>query len=148
MAQLQRASTTELSEAGVEPLLAELVKIRASQLNGCAYCLDMHTKDARAAGETEQRIYALPAWREAPFYTARERAALAFAESVTLVAGTHVPDSDYEAVAAEFSDQEIAALLTAIVTINAWNRIVAATRSYEVGSYQPRHPGADVNGSS
>lgn len=138
MARLQRASTTELREAGVEPRLAELVKIRASQLNGCAYCLDMHTKDARAIGETEQRLYALPAWREAPFYTARERAALAFAESVTLVADTHVPDSDYQAVAAEFSEREIAALLTAIVTINSWNRIVAATRSYEVGSYQPQ----------
>lgn len=119
MAQLQRASTTELAEAGIEPLLAELVKIRASQLNGCTYCLDMHAKDARAAGETEQRVYALPTWREAPFYTARERAALAFAESVTLVAGTHVPDADYAAVAAEFSEREVAALLTAIVTINS-----------------------------
>lgn len=134
---LQQASTQELTDAGIEPLLAELVKIRASQLNGCAYCLDMHTKDARALGETEQRLYTLPAWREAPFYMARERAALAFAESVTPLASTHVPDADYAAVAAEFSYQEIAALITAIVTINAWNRIVASTRSYEVGSYQP-----------
>ena len=137
MTQLQQASTRELCDAGIEPTLTELVKIRASQLNGCAYCIDMHTKDARAKGETEQRLYALPAWREAPFYSARERAALAFAESVTLLADTHVPDADYEAVAAEFSEREIAALLTAIVTINAWNRIVATTRSYEVGSYQP-----------
>lgn len=141
MTQLQRASTAEVAEAGIEPQLHELVKIRASQLNGCAYCIDMHTKDARALGETEQRLYALPAWRETPFFTPRERAALAFAESVTLLASTHVPDADYEAVAAQFSDREIAALITAIVTINAWNRIVATSRSYEVGSYQPpTHP--------
>jgi alkylhydroperoxidase family enzyme len=97
----------------------------------------MHTKDARAIGETEQRIYALPAWRETPFFSDRERAALAFAESVTLLADTHVPDADYEAVAAEFGPAEIAALLAAIVTINAWNRIAVATRALEPGSYQP-----------
>jgi AhpD family alkylhydroperoxidase len=140
MAQLQRAATSELDDAGIEPRLVRLLEIRASQLNGCAYCIDMHTKEARAIGETEQRIYALPAWRETPFYTARERAALAFAESVTLLADTHVPDADVEAVAAEFSEREVAALLTIIVTINAWNRIVATTRHYEPGSYQPQNP--------
>jgi AhpD family alkylhydroperoxidase len=137
MTRLQQASTKEVSDAGIEPLLHELVKIRASQLNGCAYCIDMHTKDARAMGETEQRLYALPAWRETSFYSTRERAALAYAESVTLLADTHVPDSVRAAVAAEFSEREIAALLTAIVTINSWNRIVVASRSYEPGSYQP-----------
>jgi AhpD family alkylhydroperoxidase len=137
MTRLQQASTKEVSDAGIEPLLHELVKIRASQLNGCAYCIDMHTKDARAMGETEQRLYALPAWRETSFYTARERAALAYAESVTLQADTHVPDDVRAAVAAEFSEREVAALITAIVTINSWNRIVVTTRAYEPGSYQP-----------
>jgi AhpD family alkylhydroperoxidase len=139
MTQLQRAATQELDDAGIEPRLRYLIEIRASQLNSCAYCIDMHTKDARAIGETEQRIYALPAWRETPFYTARERAALAFAESVTLLADTHVPDADYEAVAAVFSEREVAALITAVVTINSWNRIVVSTRSREPGSYQPRN---------
>jgi AhpD family alkylhydroperoxidase len=137
MLELDRAATKELDKAGIDPLLRELIKIRASQLNGCAYCLDMHTKDARAAGETEQRIYALPAWRETPFFSARERAALAFTESVTLVASTHVPDADYAAVAAEFSPAEIAALLSVIVAINAWNRIAIASRTWEPGTYEP-----------
>jgi AhpD family alkylhydroperoxidase len=137
MSQLDQAATRELDAAGIEPRLRELVRIRASQINGCAYCIDMHTKDARAIGETEQRIYALPAWRETPFFTSRERAALAFAESVTLLAGTHVPDGDYAAAAAEFSPAEIAALLTVIVTINAWNRIAVTARTWEPGSYQP-----------
>jgi AhpD family alkylhydroperoxidase len=137
VAALERAATKQLDDAGIDPLLRELIKIRASQLNGCAFCIDMHTKDARAIGETEQRIYALPAWRETPFFGDRERAALAFAESVTLLADTHVPDADYEAVAAEFGPAEIAALLAAIVTINAWNRIAVATRAMEPGSYQP-----------
>src|SRR5437763_9423619 len=104
-------------------LLRDLVRILASQLNGCAYCIDMHTKDARAIGETEQRIYALPAWRETPFFTERERAALAFTESVTLVAQDHVPTADYDAVAAHFAPDEIAALVSLIVAINAWNAI-------------------------
>lgn len=137
VAALDRAATKELDDAGIDPMLRELIKIRASQLNGCAYCLDMHTKDARAAGETEQRIYVLPAWRETPFFTARERAALAFTESVTLVADTRVPDADYAAVAAEFSPAEVAALLSAVVTINAWNRIAVASRTWEPGSYEP-----------
>jgi alkylhydroperoxidase family enzyme len=97
----------------------------------------MHTKDARAVGETEQRIYALPAWRETPYFTARERAALAFTEAVTLVADTHVPDGAYREVAAEFSPAEIGALVSLIVTINAWNAIGVATRAWEPGSYQP-----------
>lgn len=136
MAALDAAAAKELDEAGIDRRLRELVKIRASQLNGCAYCLDMHAKDARAADETEQRIYALPAWRETPFFTARERAALAFTESVTLVADTGVPDADYAAVAAEFRPAEVAALLSVIVVINAWNRIGVASRTWKPGSYE------------
>ncbi len=111
MAHLDRAATKELDAAGIDPLLRELVRVRASQLNGCAYCVDMHTKDARAAGETEQRLYALPAWRETPFFTNRERAALALTEDVTLMARDHVPDAAYEAAAEELTPGEIAALL-------------------------------------
>ena len=122
---------------GLEPALLELVKLRASQINGCAYCIDMHTKDARAIGETEQRIYALPAWRETPYFTARERAALALTEAVTLLAETHVPDAAYREVAVEFSPGEVGALVSLIVTINAWNAIGVATRAWEPGSYQP-----------
>src|SRR6201997_1254074 len=122
MSHLDHAATKELDKAEIDPKLRELVRIRASQLNGCAYCVDMHTKDARAIGETEQRIYALPVWRETAFFTSRERAALAFTESVTLAASTHVPDSDYEAVAAQFSPAEIGALIALITTINSWNR--------------------------
>jgi len=137
MAHLDRAAIKELDRVDFDPRLRELVRIRVSQLNGCAYCIDMHTKDARAIGETEQRIYALPAWREAPFYTSRERAALAFAETVTRLADTHVPDDAYREVAAEFSPDEIGALVSLLVTINAWNTIGVATRAWEPGSYQP-----------
>ncbi len=137
MSALDRAATKELDDAGIEPRLRELIRIRASQLNGCAYCIDMHTKDARAIGETEQRIYALPAWRETTFFTERERAALAFTESVTLLAGTHVPDGDYAAVAAQFGPAEIGALVALLVAINAWNTIGVSTRAWEPGSYQP-----------
>jgi AhpD family alkylhydroperoxidase len=137
MMQLDRAATRELDDAGVDPRLRELVRIRASQLNGCAYCIDMHTKDARAIGETEQRIYALPAWPETPYFTGPERAALAFTEAVTLLADTHVPAEAYQAVAAEFSPDEIAALVSLIVTINAWNAISVSTRAWIPGSYQP-----------
>jgi len=137
MSELDKAATKELDRADIDPRLRELLRIRASQLNGCAYCLDMHTKDARAIGETEQRIYALPAWRETPFFTARERAALAFTEEVTLVAQSHMPDEAYEAVAAEFTPDEVAALLSLIVTINAWNAVGVATHAWEPGSYQP-----------
>jgi AhpD family alkylhydroperoxidase len=110
---------------------------RASQLNGCAYCIDMDTKDARAIGESEQRLYALSAWRETPFFSERERAALAFAESVTLVATDHVPTDAYEAVAEHFSEDEVAALIGLIVAINAWNAISVSTRAWVPGSYEP-----------
>src|ERR1700719_368377 len=130
VAHLDRAATKELDAAGIDPLLRELVRIRASQLNGCAYCIDMHTKDARAAGETEQRLYGLAAWRETPYFTARERAALAFTEAVTLLAADHVPDAAYQAVAAEFARDEVAALVSLIVTINAWNSIAVTTRAW------------------
>jgi AhpD family alkylhydroperoxidase len=121
----------------LEASICELVRIRASQLNGCAYCVDMHTKDARAAGETEQRIYALPVWRETPYFTKRERAALEFAEAATVVSDGHVPNSVYERAAAQFDELELAELLSVIIAINAWNRIGAAARPWEPGSYQP-----------
>ena len=116
--------------------LFELVKIRASQINGCAYCIDMHTKDARRAGETEQRIYALNAWRETPFFTDRERAALEWTEAVTRVGDTHVPDEVYDRVPAHFSEAELVALTFAVVVINSWNRLAVSFRPV-VGSYQP-----------
>ena len=134
MAHLDSAATKQLDRVEFDPRLRELVRVRASQLNGCAYCIDMHTKDARAIGETEQRLYALSAWRDTPFFTERERAALAFTESVTLVAADHVPDEAYEHVAAHFTPDEVAALLAAIVTINAWNRIGVSTRAWVPGS--------------
>src|SRR5215218_7596829 len=109
--QLDHSVTQQLDAAEMDHRLRELVRIRASQINGCAYCVDMHTKDARAVGETEQRIYTLPVWRETPFFSDRERAALAFTESVTRVAETHVPAADFDAVATEFAPDEIAALL-------------------------------------
>src|SRR5205814_9651093 len=120
MAHLDHAATKELDRVEFDHRLRELVRIRASQLNGCAYCIDMHTKDARAIGETEQRIYALPAWRETPFFSDRERAALGFAESLTLVAADHVPSEQYDRVAEHFSPDEIGALIGLIVAINAW----------------------------
>jgi len=137
MSHLDRAATKELDRVDFDPRLRELVRIRASQLNGCAYCIDMHTKDARAIGETEQRIYALPAWKETPYFTDRERAALAFTESVTLLATDHVPSEAYDAVAAELTADEVAALVSLIVTINAWNAIGVSTRAWVPGSYQP-----------
>lgn len=120
----------------MDPKLAELVKIRASQLNGCAYCIDMHTKDARLAGETEQRIYALSAWRETPFFTPRERAALEYTEAVTRLGETQVPDELYARVAKLFDEDEMVALTFAVVVINAWNRLAIAFRAVP-GSYQP-----------
>jgi AhpD family alkylhydroperoxidase len=137
MSHLDQAATKELDAADINPLLRELIRIRASQLNGCAYCLDMHTKDARAAGEAEQRLYALPAWAETPFFTERERAALALTEAVTLMSGEHVPAAAYDAAAAQFTPREIAAILSLIVTINAWNAIGVTTRAWIPGSYQP-----------
>jgi AhpD family alkylhydroperoxidase len=121
----------------IEKQLFHLVEIRASQINGCAYCLDMHTKDARAAGETEQRIYALNAWRETPFFSERERAALEWTEAVTRIADTHVPDEVYERVAAQFEEADLVALTFAVVVINSWNRLVTSFRPL-VGTYQPQ----------
>jgi AhpD family alkylhydroperoxidase len=121
----------------LDPSLFELVKIRASQINGCAYCIDMHTKDARLAGETEQRIYALNAWRETPFYSERERAALEWTEAVTRVADTHVPDDLHERVSKHFNDDELVALTFGVVVINAWNRLAVSFRA-PAGTYQPR----------
>jgi AhpD family alkylhydroperoxidase len=136
LAHLDRAATKELDRVAFDPRLRELVRIRASQLNGCAYCVDMHTTDARAVGETEQRLYGLTVWRDTPFFTDRERAALAFTEAVTLMADDHVPDAAYDAVAARFSADEVAALLALIVTINAWNAVGVATHAWLPGSYQ------------
>ena len=137
MAHLDKAATKELDRAGIEPLMRELIRVRASQLNGCAYCVDMHTKDARAAGENEQRLYAVPVWRETPFFSARERAALALTESVTQAPTTHVPDQDFAQAADVFSESELAAIVSLIVTINAWNAIGVTTRAWLPGSYQP-----------
>lgn len=125
-------------ESTLEPLLLELVKMRASQINGCAYCLDMHSKDARALGEDEQRLHVLAAWREAPFYTERERAALAWCEALTRLPATGAPDVDYEPLTDVFSEEEIAALTLAIVAINGWNRLAVGLRS-PVGDYVSPH---------
>jgi AhpD family alkylhydroperoxidase len=123
-------------EAKLDRPLFELVKIRASQINGCAYCIDMHTKDARRAGETEQRIYALNAWRETPFFSDRERAALEWTEHVTRVADAHVPDELYKRVSAQFDEAELVALTMGVIVINSWNRLSISFRP-PVGSYQP-----------
>jgi AhpD family alkylhydroperoxidase len=125
------------TEARMDRRLFELVKIRASQINGCAYCIDMHTKDARAAGETEQRIYALSAWRETPFFTDRERAALEWTETLTRIADWHLPNDLLQRVSAHFNEDELVALTFAVVVINSWNRLAISFRP-EVGSYQPR----------
>jgi AhpD family alkylhydroperoxidase len=125
-----------VDESGLERLLLELIKLRASQINGCAYCLDMHTKDARAMGETEQRLFTLSAWRETPFFTERERAALALTEAVTLVSIDHVPDDVYAQAHAQFNDDELMNLVMAIATINTWNRLAITFRA-EPGHYQP-----------
>ena len=125
-----------IGASGLETSLLELVKIRASQLNGCAFCIDMHTKDARAAGETEQRVYALSAWRETSFYTARERAALAWTEAITNIQQGHAPDFLYNEALAEFGEAGLAKLTLAITYINSWNRIAIAFRT-EPGTYQP-----------
>jgi AhpD family alkylhydroperoxidase len=124
-------------ESGLERSLLELVKIRSSQINGCAYCLDMHTKDARANGETEQRIYTLSAWRETPFFSDRERAALLWAETLTTLSQNDVSDEVFEAVHAQFSDEEMVNLTMAIIAINGWNRLAVPFRSVP-GTYQPR----------
>ncbi len=136
-AALQAMSGLEryVRSSGLEPSLLELVKLRASQINGCGYCLDMHSKDARARGETEQRIYVLSAWREAPFYTARERAALAWTEALTKIADTEITDALYDSARAQFSEKELVDLTMAVITINGWNRL-SMSFGTEVGSYQ------------
>jgi AhpD family alkylhydroperoxidase len=126
-----------LSGCGIEPALQELVKLRASQLNGCAYCVDMHSLDARAGGETEQRLYALPVWEETPFFTERERAALLWAEKLTLISIDHVPDEVYQKVREHFTEEELANLTLIVTTINAWNRFGIAFRMVP-GRYTPR----------
>jgi AhpD family alkylhydroperoxidase len=126
-----------INTSGLEPSLTELVKTRASQLNGCAYCIDMHTKDARAEGETEQRLYALSAWEETPFFTPRERAALAWTEAITNIQQGHASDAVFEEVRKEFSEAEIVRLTFVIGQINFWNRISIAFR-VEPGTYQPQ----------
>jgi AhpD family alkylhydroperoxidase len=127
---------TYLRQCGLEKQLLHLIKFRASQINGCAYCLDMHYRDLRAGGETEQRLACLPAWRECPFYTDRERAALAWTEAVTLVADTHVPDSVYDQARGQFSEKELADLTLAVATINAWNRLSISARTAP-GEHKP-----------
>ena len=128
-----------LHSCGLEVKLIHLVKLRASQLNGCAYCIDMHWKDLRAAGESEQRLYGLDAWQEAPYYSDRERAALAWTEAVTNLHDGHVPDAAYDAVRSQFSEKEIADLTVAIATINAWNRLAIASRTTP-GAYKAPEP--------
>lgn len=122
--------------SGLERSLFELVKLRASQINGCAFCIDMHTKDARKAGEREQRLYALSAWRETPFYTDRERAALGWTEALTRIAENEVSDELYEAVKAQFTEDNLMALTMAIIAINGWNRLAISFRTVP-GSYNP-----------
>jgi AhpD family alkylhydroperoxidase len=125
-----------VDSSGMEHSLLELVKLRASQINGCAYCIDMHSKDARALGETEQRLYGLNAWHESPFYTERERAALAWTEALTLVHQSHVPDDVYETARKQFSGKELVDLTMAVVAINGWNRLAIGFRTV-AGTYQP-----------
>lgn len=123
-------------KSGLDRSLVELLCLRASQVNGCAWCIDMHTKELRAAGETEQRLYLLSAWREAPFYSERERAALAWTEAVTRIAEGEVPDEVYQAARAQFSEQELVNLTLAIVAINGWNRLNVSFRTVP-GDYKP-----------
>ena len=131
------------TEKLMDKKLFHLIEIRASQLNGCAYCIDMHTKDARLAGETEQRIYALSAWHETPFFTERERAALEYTEAVTRVGDTHVPDEVFARVSKLFDEAEMVALTFAVVVINSWNRLSISFR-VPPGSYQPAHQAAQT----
>src|SRR5580692_629478 len=125
-----------IRKSGLETQLLELVRMRASQINGCAYCIDMHSKDARAEGETEQRLYGLNAWRETPYYTDRERAALEWTEAITLISRDQVPDEVYERVRRQFSESELGILTLAAASINIWNRIAISFRAVP-GSYQP-----------
>jgi AhpD family alkylhydroperoxidase len=126
----------QVQHAGLDSKLLDLVRMRASQINGCAYCLDMHSKEARANGETEQRLYSLEAWRETPYYSARESAALEWTEALTLISETHAPDDVFERVREQFSEDELAHLTLAIVAINGWNRLNIAARTVP-GDYVP-----------
>ena len=134
-----------LETSTIERSLRELVKLRASLINGCAYCIDIHSKDAGALGESEQQLYALAAWHEAPFYTERERAALAWTDTVTRVSETHVPDEVFAEARRHFSEEELVDLTLAVVSINGWNRIAISFRP-DVGTYQPRATGAADHG--
>jgi AhpD family alkylhydroperoxidase len=141
MVGLQRA----VDAAGLDPLLLELVKMRASQINGCAYCLDMHSKDARALGESEQRLHLVAAWREAPCYDSRERAALAWCEDLTLISKQGAPDAVYQKLEQTFSPEEIVALTLAIVAINGWNRLAISMRAPAGAYVSPHHPTSDAS---
>ncbi len=136
----------QVRKAGLDPRLIDLVRMRASQINGCSYCLDMHSKDARAGGETEQRLYGLDAWRDTPYYSDRERAALEWTEALTLVSETRVPDDVYDRVREQFSEEELAHLSLAVVAINGWNRLNVAARTvpggYVAGSLAKMHAAA------
>ena len=127
-----------VATSGLDHKLIHLLKLRASQINGCAYCIDMHSKDARALGETEQRLYELNAWRETPFYTEKERAALEWTESLTLISQTHAPDETFEAMKKHFTDKEIVDLTILVALINAWNRVAISMRAVP-GAYQAKH---------
>jgi AhpD family alkylhydroperoxidase len=127
---------TYLQQCGLEASLLDLLKLRASQINGCAYCIDMHWKDLRALGETEQRLYGLDAWEESPYYSDRERAALAWTEAVTDIRNGHVPDEVYEETRKQFTEKELADLTLAVAAINSWNRLAIAARAVP-GRYQP-----------
>jgi AhpD family alkylhydroperoxidase len=137
LGQAMLALSAASAASGLERSLLELVRLRASQINHCAYCIDMHTKDARAQGETEQRLYLVGAWREAPLYSERERAALEWTEAVTKVGDTHVPDNVFERVRQHFDEAELVALTFAVVAINSWNRLAVSFRA-DVGTYQPQ----------
>lgn len=128
-----------IKSSGLEPSLLELVRMRASQINNCAYCIDMHTKDARSRGESEQRLYGLSAWRESPFYSERERTALAWTEAVTRVDEDQVPDAIYEQARKNFGEKELTDLTFAVIAINSWNRLAVSFRTLP-GSYKPDHP--------
>jgi AhpD family alkylhydroperoxidase len=134
--QAMQALENYVDQSDLEPGLLELVRVRASQINGCAYCIDMHTKEARAAGESEQRLYALDAWRETPFFSERERAALEWTEAMTKVSEGHVPDEVYEQAQEHFDEKELVDLTMAVVAINGWNRIAIGFRTVP-GTYEP-----------
>lgn len=133
-----------IMKSGLEHDLLDLVRLRASQINGCAFCIDMHTKDARSRGESEQRLYELSAWHEAPFYSERERAAMAWTEAVTLVSVDHVPAEVYNLAREHFTEKELVDLTMAVIAINAWNRLAISFRKLP-GSYKPDHPTSKKN---